>query len=119
ARERHRVDAHPRRVRLLEGIRHRAAVSRRAAHGDRRGHQRDPARDHRQAMAQAESAAMTPLKGVRILSAEVWGAGPYGTQLLAALGAEVIKIENPAGGGDPARYVGPHRLGAADSQYFQ
>jgi crotonobetainyl-CoA:carnitine CoA-transferase CaiB-like acyl-CoA transferase len=62
---------------------------------------------------------MTPLKGVRILSAEVWGAGPYGTQLLAALGAEVIKIENPAGGGDPARYVGPHRLGAADSQYFQ
>ncbi|HZF29104.1 MAG TPA: CoA transferase [Gammaproteobacteria bacterium] len=62
---------------------------------------------------------MTPLNGVRILSAEAWGAGPYGTQLLAALGAEVIKIENPAGGGDPARYVGPHRLGAADSQYFQ
>ena len=62
---------------------------------------------------------MSPLKGFRILSAEVWGAGPYGSQLLAELGAEVIKIENPATGGDPARYVGPHKLGEADSQYFQ
>jgi crotonobetainyl-CoA:carnitine CoA-transferase CaiB-like acyl-CoA transferase len=62
---------------------------------------------------------MKPLAGLRILSAEVWGAGPYGSQLLAELGAEVIKIENPATGGDPARYVGPHKLGDADSQYFQ
>ena len=62
---------------------------------------------------------MKPLEGLRILSVEVWGAGPYGSQLLAAHGAEVIKIENPATGGDPARYVGPHRLGEADSQYFQ
>ena len=54
-----------------------------------------------------------------MLSVEVYGAGPYGSQLLAALGAEVIKIENPSTGGDPARYVGPHTLGAADSQYFQ
>jgi crotonobetainyl-CoA:carnitine CoA-transferase CaiB-like acyl-CoA transferase len=62
---------------------------------------------------------MKPLEGLRILSVEVWGAGPYGSQLLAAHGAEVIKIENPATGGDPARYVGPHLLGEADSQYFQ
>jgi crotonobetainyl-CoA:carnitine CoA-transferase CaiB-like acyl-CoA transferase len=62
---------------------------------------------------------MKPLEGLRILSVEVWGAGPYGSQLLAAHGAEVVKIENPATGGDPARYVGPHRLGEADSQYFQ
>ncbi len=62
---------------------------------------------------------MKPLEGFRVLSVEVYGAGPYGSQLLAALGAEVIKIENPATGGDPARYVGPHTLGAADSQYFQ
>jgi len=62
---------------------------------------------------------MKPLEGIRILSVEVYGAGPYGSQLLAALGAEVVKIENPATGGDPARYVGPHRLGDADSQYFQ
>jgi len=60
-----------------------------------------------------------PLDGLRVLSLEVYGAGPYGSQLLAALGAEVIKIENPATGGDPARHVGPNKLGAADSQYFQ
>jgi crotonobetainyl-CoA:carnitine CoA-transferase CaiB-like acyl-CoA transferase len=70
-------------------------------------------------MAQAESNRVKPLDGVRVLSLEVYGAGPYGSQLLAALGAEVIKIENPATGGDPARYVGPNKLGAADSQYFQ
>ena len=62
---------------------------------------------------------MKPLDGFRILSVEIWGAGPYGSQLLAELGAEVVKIENPATGGDPARYVGPHKLGAADGQYFQ
>jgi crotonobetainyl-CoA:carnitine CoA-transferase CaiB-like acyl-CoA transferase len=62
---------------------------------------------------------MKPLEGLRILSLEVWGAGPYGSQLLAAHGAEIIKIENPATGGDPARSVGPHFLGGGDSQYFQ
>lgn len=60
-----------------------------------------------------------PLSGVRILSLEQFGAGPYGTMFLADLGAEIIKIENPAIGGDPARYTGPHLLGEADSQYFQ
>jgi crotonobetainyl-CoA:carnitine CoA-transferase CaiB-like acyl-CoA transferase len=62
---------------------------------------------------------MKPLEGLRVLSLEVWGAGPYGSQLLAAHGAEVIKIENPATGGDPARAVGPHFLASGDSQYFQ
>ncbi len=62
---------------------------------------------------------MKPLEGLRVLSLEVWGAGPYGSQLLAALGAEVVKIENPGTGGDPARNVGPHLLGEGDSQYFQ
>ena len=62
---------------------------------------------------------MKPLEGVRIVSIEQYAAGPYGTMLLAGLGAEVIKIENPSVGGDPARYTGPHLLGDADSQYFQ
>lgn len=62
---------------------------------------------------------MKPLEGLRVLSIEVWGAGPYGSQLLAAHGAEVIKIENPATHGDPARGVGPHFLAGGDSQYFQ
>lgn len=60
-----------------------------------------------------------PLEGIRILTIEQYGAGPYGTQLLAALGAEVIKIENPESGGDSARAAGPHFLGEADSQFFQ
>jgi crotonobetainyl-CoA:carnitine CoA-transferase CaiB-like acyl-CoA transferase len=60
-----------------------------------------------------------PLAGMRVLSAEQFAAAPYGTMFLAALGAEVVKIENPATGGDPARYGGPYMLGAADSEYFQ
>lgn len=60
-----------------------------------------------------------PLSGTRIVWLEQFGAGPYGTMILADLGAEVIKIENPAIGGDPARYSGPFLLGEADSQYFQ
>ena len=62
---------------------------------------------------------MKPLEGLRILAIEQFGAGPYGTTFLADLGAEVIKIENAASGGDPARYTGPRLLGAADSEYFQ
>lgn len=59
-----------------------------------------------------------PLAGIRVLTLEQFGAGPYGTMFLAELGAEVIKVEAPDGG-DPSRQVGPHRLGPNDSQYFQ
>ena len=60
-----------------------------------------------------------PLEGVRILAVEQYGAGPYGTQLLAELGAEVIKIEAPSMGGDVSRATGPFFLGDADSEFFQ
>ncbi|OYY72779.1 CaiB/BaiF CoA-transferase family protein [Sphingomonas sp. 28-63-12] len=59
-----------------------------------------------------------PLTGYRILSAEQYGAGPYGTMFLAQLGAEVIKIEPPKQG-DTARAVGPHYLRDGESLYFQ
>src|SRR5262245_27774588 len=62
---------------------------------------------------------MKPLAGIRVLTLEQFGAGPYGSMFLADLGAEVVKIENAATGGDPARYTGPYSLGAADSEYFQ
>lgn len=62
---------------------------------------------------------MRPLKGVRLIAVEQYGAGPYGSQLLADLGAEVIKIENRATGGDVSRAVGPYFLGSDDSQFFQ
>jgi crotonobetainyl-CoA:carnitine CoA-transferase CaiB-like acyl-CoA transferase len=59
-----------------------------------------------------------PLEGVRILAVSQFGAGPFGTQVLADLGAEIIKIEDPGVGGDSARYVPPFE-GDADSPYFQ
>lgn len=60
-----------------------------------------------------------PLEGVRIVAVEQYGAGPFGTQHLADLGAEVIKIENPTDGGDVGRGVGPHFFGSGDSHFFQ
>jgi len=59
-----------------------------------------------------------PLAGLRVLSVSQFGAGPFGTQLLADLGAEIIKIEDPAVGGDVARAVGPFAADG-DSLYFQ
>ncbi len=60
-----------------------------------------------------------PLAGVRIISVEQYGAGPFGTQHLADLGAEVIKIENPNDGGDVGRGVGPYFFEEGDSHFFQ
>ena len=62
---------------------------------------------------------MALLDGVRVLTLEHYGAGPYGTGLLADLGADVIKVENPATGGDVARSTGPYLLGEGDSLYYQ
>ena len=59
-----------------------------------------------------------PLADLRIVAVEQFGAGPFGTLLLADLGAEVIKIEDPAAGGDVGRSV-PPRAAAGSSLYFE
>ena len=60
-----------------------------------------------------------PLSGGRIVSVEQYGAGPFGTQHLADLGAEVIKIENFHDGGDIGRAVGPQFFGPGDSHFYE
>ncbi|MBL8645509.1 MAG: CoA transferase, partial [Rhodospirillaceae bacterium] len=60
-----------------------------------------------------------PLSGVRVLSFDQYGAAPYCTMIMADMGADVIKIENPATGGDFARDTGPYFLGEHDSLYYQ
>jgi crotonobetainyl-CoA:carnitine CoA-transferase CaiB-like acyl-CoA transferase len=59
-----------------------------------------------------------PLADVRVLAVEQFGAGPWGTLQLADLGAEVIKIEDPASAGDVGRYVPPYQEGE-DSLFFE
>jgi crotonobetainyl-CoA:carnitine CoA-transferase CaiB-like acyl-CoA transferase len=59
-----------------------------------------------------------PLADVRVVAVEQFGAGPWATLQLADLGAEVIKIEDPASGGDVGRYVPPFQEGE-DSLFFE
>jgi crotonobetainyl-CoA:carnitine CoA-transferase CaiB-like acyl-CoA transferase len=54
---------------------------------------------------------LKPLEGVRIISIEQYGAGPFATLHLADLGAEVIKIEDPRERGDVGRHVPPYQAG--------
>jgi crotonobetainyl-CoA:carnitine CoA-transferase CaiB-like acyl-CoA transferase len=59
-----------------------------------------------------------PLGDIRVIAIEQYGAGPFGSVHLADLGAEVIKIEDPASGGDVGRYVPPYQHGE-DSLFFE
>ncbi|HEU4548453.1 MAG TPA: CaiB/BaiF CoA-transferase family protein [Rhizomicrobium sp.] len=60
--------------------------------------------------------AIKPLAGMKVLELSRILAGPWACQILADLGADVIKVEQP-GKGDETRLWGPPFIGA-DAAYF-
>ena len=61
-------------------------------------------------MSEPRPAADLPLAGIRVLALEQMQALPYATQMLARLGADVVKIE-PIGRGDSGRSSTPTMVG--------
>ncbi|MER1995245.1 MAG: CoA transferase [Arthrobacter sp.] len=66
--------------------------------------------------AKPSANASLPLAGVRVLDLTGFLSGPFGTQILGDLGAEVLKIEPPAG--DNSRTVPPHFVGDTSVYYL-
>lgn len=81
----------------IEGTAPRLAAAR--AELDNRAVQNDPA---------------PPLAGIRVLDLSRILAGPWATQLLADYGADVIKVEHPAGGDETRRWGPPWIRDASD-----
>ncbi len=59
-----------------------------------------------------------PLKGVKIFDLTRVLAGPTCVQMLADLGADVIKIEKPGAGDDTRGFAPPYMPGTRESAYF-
>ena len=59
------------------------------------------------------------LKGIRVLDFTDFLAGPYCGMYFADMGADVIKVENPLGGGNFVRNAHPLEPNSGLSMYFQ
>lgn len=57
-----------------------------------------------------------PLSGIRVLDLTTVLAGPFGTQMLGDMGADIVKIEPPAG--DVSRWLGPMRSAGMGPRYL-
>lgn len=64
-----------------------------------------------------KNSTLQALSGIKVLDLSTSIAGPYGCQILADFGAEVIKIEKP-GGGDDSRAWGPPFLDGESLWYL-
>lgn len=67
--------------------------------------------DYSQPGASEASPLHTFLRGIKVLDLSTYLPGPFATLMLADMGAEVLKIEPPAG--DPMLHVGPKAQGDA------
>ena len=81
---------------------------------DLRRRRRGAAPGHRAARARVSGMTL-PLEGLRVLEYAQYVAGPFAGMLLADLGADVIKVESPAG--DAWRHYEPFEAGESRAFY--